>query len=410
MSGRARANGEGSIYPFRNGYAAYVWVTTPAGKRQRKYVYGKTREEVHEKWIRLQGESRRGPVAPKVPTVAAFLEYWLKEVIEPNRAPLTYATYESHARLHIIPALGKRRLDKLTIPEAQKWLNNLRKTCQCCAQGKDEKRPENRRKCCAVGKCCEDFPSDKSVSGVRAVLRSALTQAMTEELITRNVLMSVRLPSRRKRKTQEWTTEEARAFLESARSAGDPMYSAYVLIVVLGLRKGEVLGLVWNDVDFTKSELDIAHQLQRVRGTLYHRETKTEDSDDTLPLPPICVTALMERKAVQQRACKAAGDAWQGGNWVTTTRYGSPIEPRNFNRSFEARCAAAGVRRITVHDARRTCATLLVDLDVHPRVIMKILRHAQISITMEVYAKASSKATREALRRLGESLDDPPAA
>jgi integrase len=68
------------------------------------------------------------------------------------------------------------------------------------------------------------------------------------------------------------------------------------------------------------------------------------------------------------------------------------------------------VRRITVHDARRTCATLLVDLDVHPRVIMKILRHAQISITMEVYAKASSKATREALRRLGESLDDPPAA
>jgi integrase len=87
-----------------------------------------------------------------------------------------------------------------------------------------------------------------------------------------------------------------------------------------------------------------------------------------------------------------------------TTRYGSPVDPRNFAREFETRCKAAGVRRITVHDARRTCATLLVDLDVHPRVIMQILRHAQFSITMDVYAKASSKATREALKRLGDQL------
>lgn len=74
------------------------------------------------------------------------------------------------------------------------------------------------------------------------------------------------------------------------------------------------------------------------------------------------------------------------------------------NRKFTARCRAAGVRHLTVHDARRTCATLLVDLDVHPRVIMRILRHADLAVTMEIYAKASSKATREALRRLGESL------
>ena len=87
---------------------------------------------------------------------------------------------------------------------------------------------------------------------------------------------------------------------------------------------------------------------------------------------------------------------------------GTPIEPRNFNRSFAARSATAGVQKITVHDARRTCATLLVDLDMHPRVIMQTLRHAQISVTMDIYAKASGKATREALERLGESLDDVP--
>jgi integrase len=122
-------------------------------------------------------------------------------------------------------------------------------------------------------------------------------------------------------------------------------------------------------------------------------------------LPTICLTALQQRRAAQDRAREAAGPAWTPTDLVFTTRYGDPIEPRNFNRYFTARCTAAGVRQITVHDARRTCATLLVDLDVHPRTVMQILRHAQFDVTMEIYASASSAATREALKRLGASLD-----
>ena len=86
-----------------------------------------------------------------------------------------------------------------------------------------------------------------------------------------------------------------------------------------------------------------------------------------------------------------------------TGRYGTPVDPRTVNRAFTARAAKASVRRITVHDARRTCASLLADLDVHPRVAMQILRHADFAVTMEVYTQVSSKQTREALRRLGES-------
>jgi integrase len=97
--------------------------------------------------------------------------------------------------------------------------------------------------------------------------------------------------------------------------------------------------------------------------------------------------------------------AWQGSKMVFTTQYGTPIEPRNFFRSFVSRAAAAGVRRISVHDARRTCASLLADLDVHPRVAMQILRHADFKVTMEIYTQVSSKQTRDALKRLGESLD-----
>jgi hypothetical protein len=84
--GRGRANGEGSIFPYRNGFAAYAWVTTPTGERRRKYVYGPTREAVHAKWVKLQEEARRRPVATKVPTLAEYLTGWLRDVVEPNRA------------------------------------------------------------------------------------------------------------------------------------------------------------------------------------------------------------------------------------------------------------------------------------------------------------------------------------
>src|SRR5690606_37450633 len=151
-------------------------------------------------------------------------------------------------------------------------------------------------------------------------------------------------------------------------------------------------------------------QLQRVRGELLHRATKTQESDAPLPVPALCASVLRQHHLRQQEIAKTSGERWHDSGMLFTTRYGSPIEPRNFSRSWEAACNRAAVRKITVHDARRTCASLLVDLDVHPRIAMAILRHADVSITVEVYAQVSSQATRDALRRLGESLDRYPAA
>src|SRR5439155_3715760 len=100
------------------------------------------------------------------------------------------------------------------------------------------------------------------------------------------------------------------------------------------------------------------------------------------PLPRICVMALRRQQLDQQAAIKAAGDAWHATNMVFTTKYGLPVEPRNFNRSYDSRIRRAGLRKITVHDARRTCGSLLVDLDVHPRGAMAIMPHACFSSTM----------------------------
>ncbi|MCX5140869.1 tyrosine recombinase XerC [Streptomyces sp. NBC_00338] len=403
MSGK-RGNGEGSIYPYRNGFAAYVWVDTPEGKRKRKYVYGPTRTVVHEKWVTLHADASKGPVATSSPTLGQHLAYWLKDVVHADLKPKTAETYAMHVRLYIAPGLGEKRLDKLTVRDVRTWINGLLEQCQCCAQGKDEKRSADQRRCCALGRCCGQTPSRRTVQDSRAVLRSALTNAMTEELITKNVAGLVKVRSGRKRKPEPWSVEEARTFLEAARKAADPLYPAYVLILVLGFRRGEVLGLTWKNVDLDAGEITVALQLQRINRQLVHDETKTEASSATLPLPEICITALRIRREAQEIAKRAAGELWADSDFVFTTRYGTPIEPRNFNRAFAARSAAAAVRKIRLHDTRHTCGSLLAALDVHPRTAMQILRHSKIAVTMEVYTHIPSEATRRALKKLGKHL------
>ena len=410
MSTAKRHNGEGSIFPYKNGFAAYVWITTPAGRRQRKWAYGKTREEVHGKWVELTRRASKGPMVSKAPTVGQYLTRWLAESVRPNLAPLTYATYESHVRNYLVPGLGHLRLDRLRVSDVQSWLNRLPSECQCCGQGKDARRAlRGVARCCAIGACCRSLPSPRTIKDLRTVLRSALSAAMGEELLDRNVAALVKSPKQRKRKLVPWSSEEARRFLESARSDDDPLYAAYVMVLVLGLRKGEVLGLTWSSVNPDLTTMVVDHQLQRVGRALLHRETKTEASDADLPMPGLVAAALTLRRDRQDKERVAADDAWmalpEGPHFVFTGRYGMPVDPRTLNRAFTARCTKAGVRHMTVHDARRTCATLLVDLDIHPRIIMRILRHADVAVTMEIYAQASSDATRDALRRLGESLE-----
>ena len=237
------------------------------------------------------------------------------------------------------------------------------------------------------------------------MLRAALTCAVEEQVITQNPA-AFRLSGRANpgRKVRPWSVDEARQFLESARSDGDVLYAAYVLLLVLGLRKGELLGLTWEMVSLDNAELYVGEQLQRVGRQLLRRPTKTEGSEAPLPLPDLCVTALKIRRQQQDADREHVSGRWADTGLVFTTRFGTPIEPRNFTRSFDRRIGKAGIRRITVHGTRKSCGSLLAALDVHPRVAMQILRHSKIAITMEIYTEVVSSATREALRRLGDQL------
>jgi hypothetical protein len=255
-----RHNGEGSIYPVKGGYRGYAWCTNPSGGRYRKYVKGKTYEDTQAAWLKLRDAASQGPVASDVPSLEKFLSYWLEEIVQPNLAPKTYEKYELFSRLHIIPHLGAKHLDKLQVRDIRQWLNKLSRICQCCVQGKDVARPEEKRRCCAIGKCCQGVLSAETRKDARNVLRAALTCAVEEQLITQNCAAIVRLPNRRelRRKRRSWTVDEARQFLESARHADDVLYAAYVLVLVLGLRKGELLGLTWELVDLCVTALSSA--------------------------------------------------------------------------------------------------------------------------------------------------------
>jgi integrase len=228
--------------------------------------------------------------------------------------------------------------------------------------------------------------SVRSVQIMREVLSSALTRANREELLSRNVARLVELPTWEWGEIRPWTADEAKRFMEAARA--DPLYPAFVLLLLYGLRRGEVLGLRWGDVDFAGLVLRIRQQVQRVGGELRQGPVKTRAGRRDLPLLGTVRDVLMLERIRQEGG---------GEGLVFTTRSGQPIEPRNLVRSFQRICIQHGIRNIRVHDVRHTTATLLKNLGVPARDAQLILGHSTVTITQEIYQHDDMVSRTEAL-------------
>ncbi len=175
-----------------------------------------------------------------------------------------------------------------------------------------------------------------------------------------------------------------------------------MLLLVYGLRRGEVLGLSWDDVDLAEDVLRVGWQIQRLNGQLRRVPVKTAAGRRELPLIPIARDALIDLAGQQADARRRAGDSWTDSELVFTTRTGQPVEPRNVARTFERLVQASGLRKIRLHDLRHTVATLLKSLKVPLRDAMQILGHARISVTLEIYTDSDSQ--RDALTKMSERL------
>jgi integrase len=347
---------------------------------KRVYVYGHTRDDVRTKLVRLQAESDRGiPRPDRASKVGEYLDYWLASVAKPAIRPTTYAKYETMVRLYLRPGLGRHRLDRLSVPTVQAFFNSRLSAGDSIAK----------------------------VHVMRVVLSAALTRAMREELVSRNIARLVTLPPAPARDRRPWSVEEARRFLQAARR--DPLHAAFTFLLAYGLRRGEILGLSWDDLDFDQGVIHVRRQVVRAGGRLHLGPVKTAAGVRELPLLEIAREALIEHEARQLLGNSVS--EWDRERLIFTTASGRPVEPRNIGRSFERIVRKAGLRPIRLHDLRHTTASLLKKLGVSPRDAMVILGHSNISVTLGIYTHVDEDSRRDALGRLGHALRPPrPAA
>jgi integrase len=401
---RKRANGEGTIYQRKDGrWEGVAFVLTAAGTYRRVRTYATTREDARRKLTKLIEQSDLGiPAASSAWTVEEYLAYWLRIVVLQERRPKTYQGYESVVRLHLVPGLGRRRLAKLGAQDVRMFITRLRQECQCCKNGWDAQREERRWCARKGGRCCESKLSPRMVQWVHAVLRNALECAVREEIIPRNVASLVKVTTPQYAVNRGLTAPQAQAVLKAARP--QRLGALYVLALFLGLRRGELLGLRWEDVDLNGGKLEVMQTLQRVGRALRLVPPKTEGSRRTVPLPLACVEALREHKRRQFRERSDAWPDWENHGLVFPSRRGTPMEPDNLRRSWSVIRIAAGLPQVRFHDLRHTCVTLLLDLGVPPHVVREIVGHSAIEVTMTIYAHASLDEKRKALGKLGEAL------
>lgn len=225
--------------------------------------------------------SNRGlPVPSAQGSVAAYLTYWLENVAVHHLRENTHTRYTTCVHRYLIPGLGKKKLTKLTAKDVRTWLNQLRTTCQCCTRGLDARRDQPR--CCAASQCCHKLLSPLTLTYIHSVLKSALEHAVREEEIPRNVRTSTPRP----RRFEPLTANEARQSLAATRE--HRLHALFELALHIGLRKGELLGLRWEDLDLDAGTAAVRRTLQRTSaGGLTTLPTKTRASERRIALPTL---------------------------------------------------------------------------------------------------------------------------
>lgn len=374
MASKKRAAGEGCIRQRSDGKWEGYTSRDAFGKR-RKVVRATQREALSA----LAGLKAQPSVSAKAGTVKirALLDDWLSRVKSPAVRPRTALNYAALIRLHIVPTFGSMQVAKLTDLHIERWYAPLYAAKPYTAKA------------------------------ARILFCQALDYAVKKGWISANPIRAAELmtcdPAR---EIQPLTVDQARALLEATQ--GHRLEALYLVALTLGLRRGEVLALLWEDVDLEKGTLRISGTLQRVGGQLVRGKPKTDTSAARIPLPRPVVAALRKHKAQQaiEREQLSQIGAWTATDYVFVSTVGTPIDPRNLLTQFKMFLRRAGLpETIRFHDLRHSCATLLIAQGVHPRVIMQYLRHARISTTMDLYGHVYEDAHAAAAEGLGALLE-----
>jgi integrase len=381
--GRTRGANEGSIFKRADGrWCAILDLGWENGKRKRKNFYRGSRKAVADalnKGIRDRAQGL--PVAVERQTVSEFFKRWLAESVKTSVRPLTYEQYEQHIRLYIEPALGKIQLSKLSPQQVQRLINAK----------------------------LSDGLSPRTVQITLFVLRRGLGQAVRWDLAARNVAELVDRPRAERKEIKPLSPEQVQELLKA--TTGERLAAVFTVGLALGMRRGEVLGLRWDDIDFDARTISVKQAVQRSGGELVDGKRqgsklnfvppKTFRGIRTIPMPDCVAAALRGHRARQAEERLLAGSKWQDVGLVFTTRKGTPIEPRRLDTEFKRILKNAELpETIRLHDSRHFAASLLLALGVHPRTVMEILGHSDINQTMNTYSHVVPLLMREAADKI----------
>ena len=378
-SRRRAANGSGSIFKRKDGrWCAAFYITEADGRRVRQRFYGRSRGEVEAKLVEVRAKADSGaPMPPSQLTLQAFLREWLDQIVSKRVRANTLAAYRFNAESYLIPELGAKRLKKLTAREVRLYLADL------------ERRGVGAR----------------TIRYVHATLRAALEDAVREELLEKNVAKLVRAPSVPRAERHPLTVDDLQILFRA--NEGHRLRAMLEVIALLGLRRSEVLGLRWSDVDLVAGTMQIRHGLHRTGGSLQLMPTKTARSRRTIPLPGVVVRELA-------RAPRSAGDGARGAGkqlaGLGLRVHDSDRHPDRSGQLLEDREGrgeggwAEGCADARLPARRRVRAAR--DWGCPRGRSMEIAGHSGLEMTMNVYAHVTLDDKRAALARFERLLED----
>ena len=354
---KERGNGSGTVYPRKNKEGKVIGFRgsyfAPDGKR--RYVSAKKKGDAERAMRRAMTDADRSLVFEAgTLNLQDYLTRWLEDSVKDTVRRSTFAQYQSVVNCHIIPALGRLQLKAVTPAHA---------------------RSLYREK-------LESGLSPRTVQYVHVTLHKALKQAVMDGLLPRNVADAVKAPQVHKKEVKPMSRAEVVALFSAA--SGDRLEALYVVAVHTGLRRGELLGLKWADVDLDTGTLSVQRSLDK-DGTF--NPPKRKSSRRTVKLTAQAAESLKAHRSRQNEERLRLGSLWEDRDLVFPNQVGKPMNADNlYHRGFKPLLQKAGLSGFTFHSLRHTCATLLVAKNVNPKIISEMLGHATISQTMDTYS------------------------
>ena len=373
-----RKYGEGSIFLRKDGRweGRVVVGYKENGNPKTKSVTAKTQSECKEKLQELKEQCGRTTdrLKPDMP-FGDWMDFWYQNFSKPKIRQTTMECYENRIYNHIIPEIGKIPLCKLTQNDLQQFYARLKKG--------------GRRR---LVEYYGEGLSDRMVRSCHTTCRTALEKAVTEGLITTNPAIGCRLPPKKAKEMQVLTQDEIRRFLIQANEEG--YYEFFLLELTTGMRRGEILGLQWKDVNFATGELHIRRQVVKKGAQTQITKPKTKSSIRTLILPPDMLDILAEHK--KNATCE----------WVfpSPVKEGEPRNPDSLYGRFQKILKRAQCKKVRFHDLRHTFATMALENGMDIKTLSAMIGHISAETTLNIYSHITDTMQRQAAVKIDREI------